>query len=149
MRDSTQQDKLKQIINNQPAVFINAQIESEIIDLPTKESAELLRSYGQADSGLAQLVKIAYQMLGLQSFLTAGQKEVRAWTIVAGSNAQEAAGVIHSDFAKGFIAAEIINYHELVKIGSISHAKQLGKVRTEGKQYIMQPDDVVEFRFNV
>jgi hypothetical protein len=93
--------------------------------------------------------KLSYDILGLQSFLTAGEKEVRAWTIPKGSTAQQAAGTIHTDFARGFIAAEIINYNDLIEYGSIASARAAGKIRTEGKDYIMQPDDVVEFRFNV
>ena len=109
----------------------------------------MLESYGQSESGLTQVIQAAYKTLGLQSYLTAGEKEVRAWTIKHGSTAPQAAGVIHGDFERGFIAADIVNYHDLIAAGSLSAAKTAGKVRTEGKTYIMQPDDVVEFKFNV
>lgn len=101
------------------------------------------------DSGLTKLIHTAYDVLGLQSYLTAGEKEVRSWTIKKGSTAPQAAGVIHGDFERGFIAAEIIDYQDLIDAGSIASARSLGKVRTEGKDYIMQPNDVVDFRFNV
>src|SRR6185437_14911563 len=109
----------------------------------------LLQSYGQAESGLVQLIHAAYDTLGLQSFLTAGKKEVRAWTIPQGATAPQAAGVIHGDFERGFIAAEIVDYNDLIAAGSFQAARAAGKIRTEGKSYIMQPNDVVEFRFNV
>src|SRR5581483_5635692 len=110
---------------------------------------ELLTSYGVNESGLIQLVHAAYNILGLQSFLTAGEKEVRAWTIRKGMTAKQAAGVIHKDFEKGFIAAEVVSYTDLTTTGSLPAAKAAGKVRTEGKDYLMQPDDVVLFRFNI
>lgn len=141
--------ELKEMVRPSPVIFVNAQIESELSSLPDEEASELLKSYGQDESSLRQLIRMSYQTLGLQSFLTAGPKEVRAWTIAIGTNAQQAAGVIHTDFARGFIAAEVVSYQDLIDCGSLVKAKQLGKVRTEGKQYIMQPDDVVEFRFNV
>ena len=131
------------------AVFVCAELESEIRALSEVEAAELLADYGVAESGLNQLIKAAYHTLGLQSFLTAGEKEVRAWTIHQGWTAPQAAGVIHTDFERGFIAAQVVSYHDLVEYGSESAARAAGKLRTEGKTYVMQPDDVVEFRFNV
>ena len=110
---------------------------------------ELLADYGITEPGLDQLIKAAYHTLGLQSFLTAGEKEVRAWTIHQGWTAPQAAGVIHSDFERGFIAAQVVSYNDLIQYGSESAARAAGKVRTEGKTYIMQPDDIVEFKFNV
>lgn len=130
-------------------IFVCAKIEEEIKDLPEEDALELLEAYGVAETGLAQLVKAAYDTLGLQSYLTAGQKEVRAWTIHQGSTAPQAAGVIHTDFEKGFIAAQIVDYDDLITAGSEPAAKAAGKVRTEGRDYVMRPGDVVEFRFNV
>src|SRR5690606_20694570 len=104
---------------------------------------------GQQESGLVQLIHAAYDTLGLQSYLTAGEKEVRAWTVTKGATAPQAAGVIHGDFEKGFIAATIVDYDDLIAAGSEAAAKAAGKVRTEGKDYVMQPGDIVEFRFNV
>ena len=114
-----------------------------------EEAGELLESYGVTETGLMQLIHAAYDTLGLQSYLTAGPKEVRAWTIHKGWTAPQAAGVIHTDFEKGFIAAQVVGYHDLVSAGSEAAARAAGKMRTEGKTYVMQPDDVVEFRFNV
>ena len=108
-----------------------------------------MKEYGLEESGLKRLSRVSYETLNLQSFLTTGEKETRAWTINAGSRAPQAAGVIHGDFERGFIAADVISYQELIKQGSWLKARQAGKVRTEGKDYIMQPDDVVEFKFNV
>src|SRR5581483_4832874 len=112
------------------------------------DAQELLLSYGQEESGLTQLTRAAYTTLGLQSYLTAGEKEVRAWTIRKGATAPQAAGVIHTDFERGFIAAQVVSYADLIAAGSEAAAKAAGKVRTEGKTYVMKPDDVVEFRFN-
>jgi ribosome-binding ATPase YchF (GTP1/OBG family) len=109
----------------------------------------MLESYGVTESGLIQLIHAAYETLGLQSYLTAGEKEVRAWTIKQGATAPQAAGAIHGDFEKGFIAASIVDYDDLMAVGSEQAAKAAGKVRTEGKEYVMQPGDIVEFRFNV
>jgi GTP-binding protein YchF len=149
IKDADYQKKLLEITDNAPTIFINAKLESELTDLSEEDAKELLESYGQKQSGLEQLITLSYKTLGLQSYLTAGPKEVRAWTIKQGATAPEAAGVIHGDFEKGFIAAEIISYDDLIESGSLAHARSLGKVRTEGKTYIMQPNDVVEFRFNV
>ena len=135
--------------NDNCCLFICAELESEIRELSTVEATELLADYGVSESGLNLLAKAAYKTLGLQSFLTAGPKEVRAWTIRAGSTAPQAAGVIHTDFEKGFIAAQVVDYDDLISAGSESEARKLGKVRTEGKTYIMRENDVVEFRFNV
>lgn len=149
INDEPKKDELKKIVSNSPAIFVNAKLESELNDLDEQDSKELLNSYGQKKSGLNQLINAAYDILGLQSFLTAGAKEVRAWTVKKGATAPQAAGVIHTDFERGFIAAEIVKYHDLINTGSLANARAEGLVRTEGKTYIMQPDDVVEFRFNV
>jgi GTP-binding protein YchF len=131
------------------ALFVCAKLESELKDLDESDAAELLASYGQQESGLLQLIGAAYDVLGLQSFLTAGEKEVRAWTIPKGTTAPQAAGAIHGDFERGFIAAEVVSYADLLEAGSLAAARSAGKVRTEGKTYVMRPDDVVEFKFNV
>ena len=131
------------------ANFIAIKLEDELRTLPDDEAKELLESYGVSEGGLAQLIHSAYDILGLQSYLTTGPKEVHAWTIKQGSTAPQAAGVIHSDFERGFIAAQIVDYDDLVALGSEQKAKEAGKIRTEGKDYIMRPGDVVEFRFNV
>lgn len=147
--DQAQQQKLQALVAPARALFVCAKLESELKDLDSSDAAELLESYGQSESGLVQLIQAAYQTLQLQSYLTAGEKEVRAWTIPSGATAPQAAGAIHGDFERGFIAAEIVNYDDLVAVGSMAGAKAGGKVRTEGKTYVMQPQDVVEFRFNV
>lgn len=141
--------ELSQLVTPSATVFVCAKLESELHSLDPSDAAEMLESYGQKESGLIQLIHAAYDLLGLQSYLTAGDKEVRAWTITKGSSAPQAAGAIHGDFEKGFIAAQIVDYDDLVAAGSEQAAKAAGKVRTEGKDYIMQPGDVVEFRFNV
>lgn len=141
--------ELTALVTPASALFICAKIESELRGLDQADRQELLESYGQNESGLIQLVHAAYQTLGLQSYLTAGEKEVRAWTIKQGFTAPQAAGVIHGDFERGFIAAQVIDYNDLIAAGSEAAAKSAGKVRTEGKTYVMQPNDVVEFRFNV
>ena len=149
LSDDTRKKELAQLVAPARALFVCAQLESELNGLDQADAAELLESYGQKESGLVQLIHTAYDVLGLQSYLTAGEKEVRAWTIKKGSTAPQAAGVIHGDFERGFIAAEIVNYDDLIAAGSEQAAKAAGKLRTEGKTYIMQPNDVVEFRFNV
>ncbi len=141
--------ELSALVAPAKSVFICAQLEEEIKDLTTVEAQELLSSYGVQETGLQQLIHSAYQTLGLQSYLTAGPKEVRAWTIHRGNTAPQAAGVIHTDFERGFIAAQIIDFDDLIAAGSEQAAKLAGKVRTEGKTYVMQPGDIVEFRFNV
>src|SRR5664279_6556593 len=130
-------------------IFVCAKLEEELKGLNATEVIELLESYGVKETGLLQLIHAAYDILGLQSYLTAGPKEIRAWTIKKGATAPQAAGVIHTDFERGFIAAQIVDFDDLVAAGSESAAKQQGKLRTEGKTYIMQPGDIVEFRFNV
>jgi GTP-binding protein YchF len=142
-------NRLRALVAPSPALFVSAKLEDELRALDASDAAELLESYGQTESGLVQLIHAAYDLLGLQSYLTAGAQEVRAWTIKRGSTAPQAAGVIHGDFERGFIAAEIVDYDDLIVAGSLTAAKSAGKVRTEGKTYVMQPNDVVEFRFNV
>ena len=149
LNNTDEKDKLKEVTKNAPAVFVDAQLEHELNSLDDSDAQELLESYGQTESGLRKLIKASYDILGLQSYLTAGPKEVRAWTIKKGATAPEAAGVIHTDFQKGFIAADIVSFDDLMAAGSLAKAKSLGKVRTEGKTYVMQPNDVVEFKFNV
>lgn len=149
LQDDAHKQKLAQLVAPARALFICAQLESELQSLDETDAAEMLESYGQTESGLVQLIHAAYDTLGLQSYLTAGEKEVRAWTIRKGFTAPQAAGVIHGDFERGFIAAQIVGYEDLIEAGSEAAAKQAGKMRTEGKDYVMQPDDIVEFRFNV
>ncbi|GAA3047131.1 GTP-binding protein [Streptomyces sp. NRRL B-1568] len=131
------------------AIFLNAKIESELIELDDDEALELLQSMGQEEPGLATLARVGFETLGLQTYLTAGPKESRAWTIKKGATAPEAAGVIHTDFQKGFIKAEVISFDDLVATGSVAEARAAGKARMEGKEYVMADGDVVEFRFNV
>ena len=135
--------------NHPKAVFVNAKLEEEMSSMSRAERKEFLKSYGVEHDALEELIRAAYETLGLQSFLTAGKKECRAWTIKKGSTAPEAAGTIHSDFERGFIAAQICNYNDLKELGSEQAVKAAGKLRTEGKTYIMQDGDVVEFKFNV
>lgn len=142
-------DELRALVAPAEAVFMDAKIESELVDLPEEEARELLESIGQSEPGLDQLVRVGFRTLGLQTYLTAGPKEARAWTVHVGATAPEAAGVIHSDFQRGFIKAEVVSYNDLLEAGSMSAAKAVGKVRIEGKDYVMQDGDVVEFRFNV
>lgn len=149
LADEAAKKELADIVAPAPVVFLNAKVEAELIDLPPAEAAELLSDLGQTASGLDQLATAGFGALGLQTFLTAGPKEVRAWTIHKGDTAPQAAGVIHTDFEKGFIKAQIISFDDLVSAGSEAEAKNRGKLRLEGKDYIMQDGDVVEFRFNV
>ncbi len=149
LSDDARKAQLTSVVDPARAVFICAKLEEELRELDAADAAEMLASYGQTEPGLDQLIKAAYQTLGLQSYLTAGPKEVRAWTIKKDSTAPQAAGVIHTDFERGFIAAQIVDYDDLIHAGSEQMAKAAGKMRTEGKDYIMQPGDVVEFRFNV
>lgn len=144
-----QQKKLSDLVFPAQSIFVSAKLEEELKDLDSEDAKELLESYGVQENGLSQMIHAAYNTLGLQSYLTAGPKEVHAWTIKKGWTAPQAAGVIHTDFEKGFIAAQVVNYNDLISSGSEQSAKASGKIRTEGKDYIMQPDDVVEFRFNV
>jgi ribosome-binding ATPase len=131
------------------AVVISAQIESELIDLPEAEAAEYLRDLGVQESGVGALIRAVYHLLGLRTYLTTGEKETRAWTIHEGDRAPAAAGVIHSDFERGFIAAETVPFDDLVSLGSFAKAREAGKLRIEGKEYVVKDGDVVEFRFNV
>ena len=149
LTDATLQSELTSLVAPAKALFLSAKLEEELKGLSPAEAAELLESYGVTETGLMQLIHAAYDTLGLQSYLTAGPKEVRAWTIHKGWTAPQAAGVIHTDFERGFIAAQVVDYHDLVSAGSEAAARAAGKIRTEGKTYVMQPDDVVEFRFNV
>jgi GTP-binding protein YchF len=142
-------DELRALVAPAEAVFLDAKIESELTDLDEEEALELLASIGQPEPGLHQLIRIGFRTLGLQTYLTAGPKETRAWTIPIGATAPEAAGVIHSDFQRGFIKAEVVSFEDLMAAGSQNAAKAAGKVRIEGKDYAMQDGDVVEFRFNV
>ncbi|OGL34555.1 redox-regulated ATPase YchF [Candidatus Saccharibacteria bacterium RIFCSPHIGHO2_12_FULL_47_16b] len=139
---------LSAIVEPSEAIIISAKLEDELRGLDETDRQELLKSYGQTESGLIQLIHAAYKTLGLHSFLTVGEKEVRAWTINRGTTAPEAAGAIHTDFERGFINAQVVNYQDLIEAGSLLTARAAGKVRTEGKNYVVQPDDVIEFRFN-
>ena len=149
LTDVNGQNELSKFVAQNQSLFLSAAMESELKDLPETDARELLNDAGIDEPGLNKLARAAYTTLGLQSFLTAGVKEVRAWTIKAGSTAPQAAGVIHSDFQKGFIAADVVNFGDLITAGSWTAARSQGKVRTEGKTYQMQPDDVVEFKFNL
>lgn len=149
LSDQAKKDSLQALVAPSLAVFVCAKLEHELQSLDETDRIELLESYGVASSGLDQLSHAAYGTLGLQSFLTAGEKEVRAWTIRKGSTAPQAAGTIHGDFERGFIAAQIVDYTDLIAAGSEAAAKAAGKLRTEGKSYVMQPNDVVEFMNNV
>jgi len=149
LTDTELRARLSALVAPAEAVFLDAKLESELVELPEDEAMELLRSVGQEESGLAQLARVGFETLGLQTFLTAGPKEARAWTIRKGATAPEAAGVIHSDFQRGFIKAEVIAYDDLVELGSVAAVRAAGKARIEGKDYVMQDGDVVEFRFNV
>lgn len=149
LTDKTLQDELKKLVAPNEAIFVNAKLEEEMSSMNREERKEFLASYGVNEDALGELIKAAYKTLGLQSFLTAGKKECRAWTIKKGATAPEAAGTIHTDFERGFIAAQIMNYDDLKTLGSEKAVKEAGKLRTEGKTYIMQDGDVVEFKFNV
>ena len=141
--------RMRDLVAPAEAVFLDAKVEAELVELGDEEALELLQSVGQEESGLNALARVGFDTLGLQTYLTAGPKESRAWTIKRGATAPEAAGVIHTDFQKGFIKAEIVSFDELVTAGSMAEAKAKGKVRIEGKDYVMVDGDVVEFRFNV
>ena len=143
------EEKARQDPSGAQAIFVNAKLEEEMSGMNREERKEFLESYGVKNDALGELVKAAYKTLGLQSFLTAGKKEVRAWTIKQGVTAPEAAGAIHTDFERGFIAASVCNYDDLKELGSEQAVKAAGKLRTEGKTYVMQEGDVVEFKFNV
>ena len=148
LADETLKDKMRAIIAPAEAIFLDAKFESELVELGSDEEAhEMLAEMGITESGLDQLARVGFDTLGLQTYLTAGPKETRAWTITKGATAPEAAGVIHTDFQKGFIKAEIVSFDDLMAAGSMLKAKEAGKVRIEGKDYVMVDGDVVEFRF--
>ncbi|MEY4310264.1 MAG: hypothetical protein RLZ71_190 [Actinomycetota bacterium] len=149
LTDAAKKKALADLVAPAEAVFLDAKVESELIDLSAEEANELLASLGQDESGLDQLAHVGFRTLGLQTYLTAGPKEARAWTIRQGWKAPQAAGVIHTDFERGFIKAEIVSFEDLDAAGSMNDAKAAGKVRMEGKDYVMKDGDVVEFRFNV
>jgi ribosome-binding ATPase YchF (GTP1/OBG family) len=149
MTNESLKAELRSLVAPAEAIFLDAKIESELIELSDDDALELLQSIGQPESGLAILARVGFATLGLQTYLTAGPKESRAWTIRRGATAPEAAGVIHSDFQRGFIKAEVVHYDDLIEAGSMAEAKARGKVRIEGKDYVMADGDVVEFRFNV
>jgi GTP-binding protein YchF len=148
LADDAKKQELQALVAPVKAVLLDAKVESELVDLEPEEAIELLQSLGQDESGLDQLARVGFETLGLQTYLTAGPKEARAWTINKGWKAPQAAGVIHTDFEKGFIKAEVTSFDDLVEAGSIAEARAKGKARIEGKDYVMQDGDVVEFRFN-
>jgi ribosome-binding ATPase len=147
--DEAKAEELAALVAPAPAVVVSAAIEAEVAGLDPDDAAELLAGYGQHESGLVQLVHVGFETLGLQTYLTAGPKESRAWTIPRGATAPEAAGVIHTDFQRGFIKAEIVSYEDLLAAGSVVSVRAAGRARLEGKDYVMRDGDVVEFRFNV
>jgi GTP-binding protein YchF len=150
LADSELKDRMRELVAPAEAIFMDAKIESELVELDDEDEArELLAEMGVDEPGLDVLARVGFETLGLQTYLTAGPKESRAWTIPRGATAPEAAGVIHTDFQRGFIKAEIVSYDDLVAAGSMAAAKSAGKVRMEGKDYVMADGDVVEFRFNV
>jgi ribosome-binding ATPase len=149
LTDAPLTSELRELVAPAEAIFLDAKTEAELVELPDDEALELLQSMGQEESGLDLLARVGFATLGLQSFLTAGPKEARAWTIPRGATAPQAAGVIHTDFERGFIKAEVVSYDDLVAAGSMAEAKSRGRVRIEGKDYVMADGDVVEFRFNV
>ena len=142
------QRELEELVAPAQAVFLDAKLESDLVELSDEEAREMLEMSGQEESGLDKLARTGFQTLGLQTYLTAGPKESRAWTINKGDTAPKAAGVIHTDFERGFIKAEVVSFDDLVAAGSMADAKAAGKVRMEGKDYVMADGDVVEFRFN-
>ena len=147
--DDALRDRLSALVAPAEAIFLDAKTEADLAELPEDEAAELLAEAGMGEPGLAQLARAGFRALGLSTFLTAGPKESRAWTIPSGATAPEAAGVIHTDFQRGFIKAEIVSYEDLMAAGSVAAARAAGKARIEGKDYAMRDGDVVEFRFNV
>ncbi|MDM7855643.1 redox-regulated ATPase YchF [Cellulomonas alba] len=149
LADTTMQEQLRAIVAPADAIFLDAKFESELVELEPDEAREMLEANGQTEAGLDQLARVGFHTLGLQTYLTAGPKEARAWTIHRGWTAPQAAGVIHTDFQKGFIKAEVISFADLVDAGSVAAARAAGKARIEGKDYVMADGDVVEFRFNV
>ena len=149
LNDGDLRKKLADLVAPAEAIFLDAKTEAELAELSDEDALELLQSIGLKEPGLATLARVGFSVLGLQTYLTAGPKEARAWTIHKGDTAPMAAGVIHTDFQKGFIKAEIVGYSDLMECGSMAEAKAKGKVRMEGKEYVMADGDVVEFRFNV
>ncbi|MCF8526648.1 MAG: redox-regulated ATPase YchF [Candidatus Nanopelagicales bacterium] len=149
LSDETFKQTMRDLVAPAEAVFLDAKVEAELAELPDEEALELLQSVGQDEPGLEALARVGFATLGLQTYLTAGPKEARAWEVRKGATAPEAAGVIHTDFQKGFIKAEIVSFDDLVAAGSMAEAKAKGRVRIEGKDYVMADGDVVEFRFNV
>jgi GTP-binding protein YchF len=149
LADKDLRAKLQALVSPAQAIFLDAKTEAELAELSDEDAMELLESIGLTEPGLATLARVGFDALGLQTYLTAGPKEARAWTIHKGDTAPKAAGVIHTDFEKGFIKAEIVSFADLIEAGSMSEAKSKGKVRMEGKEYVMADGDVVEFRFNV
>ena len=149
LTDKKLQERLHEIIIPHKCIFVNAKLEEEMVGMSRAERQEFLASYGVKNDALSELIRAAYDTLGLQSFLTAGPKECRAWTIKKGATAPEAAGTIHTDFQRGFIAASVCSFDDLATLGSEQAVRAAGKLRTEGKTYVMQDGDVVEFRFNV
>jgi hypothetical protein len=147
--DHGRRSQLAKAVAPAEALFLDAQIEAELNDLEAEDRVEMLESVGQDEPGLNAVIRAAYRTLGMQSYLTVGEKEARAWTIRSGATAPEAAGVIHTDFELGFIAAEVVDFPLLIEAGSWVEARARGAVRTEGRSYVMRPDDVVEFRFNL
>ncbi|AEI11213.1 redox-regulated ATPase YchF [Cellulomonas gilvus] len=148
LADTAMQDELRALVAPADAIFLDAKFESELAELEEDEAREMLEANGQDEAGLDQLARVGFHTLGLQTYLTAGPKEARAWTIRQGWTAPQAAGVIHTDFQKGFIKAEVISFADLVESGSVAAARSAGKARIEGKDYVMHDGDVVEFRFN-
>ena len=146
MSDEARQAELRELVAPAEAIFLDAQFEAELVELEPEEAAEMLHDNGQEESGLDKLARVGFDTLGLQTYLTAGEKEARAWTIRKGATAPQAAGVIHTDFERGFIKAEIVSYDDLVQYGSVAEARAHGRVRMEGKDYVMADGDVVEFR---
>ena len=149
LADEAFKERMRAMVAPAEAVFLDAKLEAELVELPEDEALELLQSVGQEESGIHALARVGFDTLGLQTYLTAGPKEARAWTIPKGATAPEAAGVIHTDFQKGFIKAEVVSFADLSALGSMAECKAKGKVRIEGKDYVMADGDVVEFRFNV
>lgn len=146
LSDPQRCEELRKLVAPADAVFLDAKVESELLELDDESARELLESVGQLEPGLHALARAGFHTLGLQTYLTAGPKEARAWTVRRGATAPEAAGVIHSDFQRGFIKAEIVSYDDLVAAGSMLEAKSAGRVRIEGKDYVMSDGDVVDFR---
>jgi GTP-binding protein YchF len=150
LADEALKARMQELVAPSEAIFLDAKFEAELVELDDDEEArEMLAEMGVTEPGLETLARVGFETLGLQTYLTAGPKESRAWTIPKGATAPEAAGVIHTDFQRGFIKAEVVSFEDLMELGSMQKAKEAGKVRMEGKDYVMADGDVVEFRFNV